>query len=249
MKQSKFFKVERKGLDFPFYNDENFGVREEIILAIGVALFVVWTLLPSGLVPRLVRRVVYLLATLIPYLIVAKRKLKPIVKRLRAYDFVLIIGFVVLNLFLLLQAGGLLVNAGLMDAGSVTANRVIDETKDAVFAIGFVIQILGEEMFKLTLTLLVLTVLYRKTGKRKLSIIVAILINAVAFGLLHYGTYGSLIWVLVAQGTSGVLLSYLYLRTKNVLVPFLNHLLYDTVGIFLGSAVSGLIAAALFAVR
>ena len=51
---------------------------------------------------------------------------------------------------------------------------------------------------------------------------------------VHYNTYGNLLQVLCVQGVGGALMLYLYLRTKNIMVPYLAHMLLDVIAI-LGS--------------
>lgn len=231
MKNTDRFWVEKRDLDFPFYNDETVGKRDLILLTLGVILFSIWAFLPKGSLPSLVSRSIYFVLTTVPFLIVARGKLRLLVKRFRFYDLVLILVGAAVCFFGSMFLLALLFNHGLISEGSFRANPVVDATYDGAFAVGFVLQLFGEEMLKIDAFLVILTLIYRRTGKRKLGVIVGMLVSALLFGALHYEVYGSWILVLVAQNFSGLVLLYLYLRTKNVFVPFWAHLLLDCVAL------------------
>ncbi len=67
-----------------------------------------------------------------------------------------------------------------------------------------------------------LLLVFRKTG-----IVVATLVTAPVFGLTHLATYGSLLQVLLVQGLESIIGMFAYLKTKNMLVSYVAHVVYD----------------------
>ena len=241
--QKERFWLERKGLDFPFYNDDNFGNKEILILTVGVILFIIWSFLSlgDGKVVTFLHSLGYFLFATIPFVIVAKGKMGLIIKRFRLYDFVLIILGTIAMFFLSVSLLLFLMSVGIVSPDTAQANPVIFKEHDFVFAIQFLLQIFGEEMFRLDIFLIILSIVYKKMHKRKLGIVLGILVNAVIFGALHYSVYGNLLQVILVQGSSAVVGDYQYLRTKNIMIPYVSHLLVDIIGIWLSSAAASLL--------
>ena len=232
-KKSDRFWIEKRDLDFPFYNDESFGKKENLILLSGIVLFTVWTVLSQYVtLPRAVRVIGFFVIPTIPYLIVAKWSFSPIVKKFRLYDIVLIVGGAFLEFFGSLVMASFLIKIGFISAGSVKPNPAVGVEHDFLFFIGLIIQLFGEEMVKLIVFFLVMNVLYKKTQKRKFSAFIAILVSSIFFGLLHYWTYENLILCIMVQGLTSAMISfYLYVRSKNILVTFGAHFLLDLLAI------------------
>ena len=232
-KDKKRFFVERRDPDFPFYDEEeNFGKREILILSTGILLFVFWTLQKFIKVPDIVRSLVYFFLALLPFLIVSKGKMSALIKKPRFYDIVLVIGggtvLFIASLMVAIRLGSI----GIVDLETISANPATQMEHDTLFMIGFLFQIFGEEMFKIDVFLVVLTLMYRSTGKRRLSVLVGMLVSSIIFGALHYNAYGNLLFVICVQGlTSGMIAMYLYLRTKNIMVPYFAHLLLDIIAL------------------
>ena len=245
MEKSERFWVEKRDVDFPFYRDENCGKREILLLALGFLLAAVWTFVPRNGVPTMVSRCLYFLLPTVPFLIAARGKLGLLVKRFRFYDLVLILVGGFLCFLVSLYMAVLLIQLGVLSADNITGNPAANAEHDGMFFLGMLIQLFGEEMLKIDAFLAILMLIYRRRGKRKLGIIVGMVVSALLFGLLHYQVYGNLLHVLLVQGTSGLVFLYLYLRTKNVFVPFWAHVLDDCIAL-LGSAGAAAALAVLF---
>ena len=54
-----------------------------------------------------------------------------------------------------------------------------------------------------------------------------------AFGSMHVGAYGTLAQVLLVQWLGSIFDLYAYLKTKNVFVSYIAHLLFDFIPFFL----------------
>jgi len=98
--------------------------------------------------------------------------------------------------------------------------------------ISMVIQLMGEELFKVILLIILMFIACRFLN-RKVSMVISIIITLAAFGFLHEGFYGDLLQVLLVQGLGSLLTLLLYIKTRNIMVSYASHLLYDCFPIFL----------------
>lgn len=55
------------------------------------------------------------------------------------------------------------------------------------------------------------------------------IVTMIAFGTAHAGTYGTLLQVLLIQGLGSIFDLYAYIKTKNVLVSYIAHVLFDCI--------------------
>jgi membrane protease YdiL (CAAX protease family) len=87
---------------------------------------------------------------------------------------------------------------------------------------------LAEELIKFIPLMFFMRLFYRVTANRKLSIIVSTVIILIFFGLLHYEPgLTPIASVLLIQGAGSIFELYGYIKTKNLLVPYISHLLTD----------------------
>lgn len=220
--QPDLFFWERPGLDFPLYNDETLGLWQPLLLiasSLGVLLSL--SFLPDS---RMITTVALFLGTLVPYLIVARGDIGTIIKKPRLGDIPLVIAMLVLTIAYSFGMALLLMKLGF----EMQPNAVVDETRDALFFVYMLFQLFGEEMIKLNLFLGALALVFRRTGDRKKSIVIAIVITLFIFGIAHLRAYnGSLAQVLLIQGVGSIFDLFLYLRTKNIMTSYVMHVLQD----------------------
>ena len=220
--QPDLFFWEQQGLDFPLYNDETLGLWQPLLLiasSLGVLLSL--SFLPDS---RIITTVALFLGTLAPYLIVARGDIGTIIKKPRLGDIPLVIAMLVLTIAYSFGMALLLMKLGI----EIQPNAVVDETRDATFFAFMLFQLFGEEMIKLNLFLGALVLVFRRTGDRKKSIVVAIVITLFIFGIAHLRAYnGSLAQVLLIQGVGSIFDLFLYLRTKNIMTSYVMHVLQD----------------------
>lgn len=220
--QSEMFFWERKGLDFPFYNDKNMGLWQPILLiASAVVPLLLLQYLPDS---RLIKSLFLCLAPLVPFLIVARGNIFTIVKRPRLGDIPLVIVTLILTI-----AFGIGVAAALYNLGfEIQGNAVYNEARDEVFFRYLAIQLFGEEMIKINIFLGVLILAFKRSGNRKASILVAIVLTLFIFGLAHLRAYnGAVLQILLIQGLGSIFDLFCYLRTKNILTSYAMHLIQD----------------------
>lgn len=89
--------------------------------------------------------------------------------------------------------------------------------------------LMGETLFILIPFLFFMAVLVRALGMaRKGAVVVAAILAGLVFGLLHYQAYaGDFYQMLVIIGLGQIVMFFGYLKTKNLWVSYLVHLLFD----------------------
>ena len=93
---------------------------------------------------------------------------------------------------------------------------------------------MGEELLKFIPLMLLLRIFYKYSNNRKLSIALSTAIVMMGFGFLHYAPgYTTMISALALQGFGTIFEMYGYLKTKNIFVPYISHILTDAVAFIL----------------
>jgi membrane protease YdiL (CAAX protease family) len=106
--------------------------------------------------------------------------------------------------------------------------------------VSLIFSMMAEELVKFIPLMFLMRVLFKYTSNRKLSIVVSSAITLVIFGLIHLEPSVSVISVLLVQGLGSLFHLYAYLKTKNLLVSYISHLMTDA--IILTMAFMGLFA-------
>lgn len=227
-----FFKFERKDIDFPFYNNNpKLSIQRWIILLISVLIPLILIFLPhNGL-----ERAEGLLYFLIPFLIfgiVSSWKYDLICKKLQRNDLKLIISLIILE-FIFSIAIALIIKY-IFNIHAQT-NPAIGELSSLLFWIVFPFQIFGEELLKIIPFLLLLTIFYKISNNRKISIVISTALVLIMFGLIHLPAYKNIFSVLLLQGLGSIFTMFGYLKTKNIFVSYLIHIIYDTITFIIAS--------------
>lgn len=221
---SDFFKFENEKIDFPFYKDNPFlSTKEWLVLLAGALTFIGILAVPIKIDPNLTPFLLCL-SVLLPSLYVCKGKFKLLFRKVEKKDLKLII-ICLIAYYIYAIAMGFVLDYLNMAPGT---NVVFNEKMDIVFWIGAFIQLLGEELYKVSSFLIILHVIFKITHKRKLSVICGVIITLLSFGLLHYNAYeGAVVHIILTIGLGGIFYFYAYLKTKNVMVGYIVHLLID----------------------
>ena len=230
--------IERGDLDFPIYKDERSGNRELILLALGFLLPILQSAFPSAeessVIVLTIRSLLFFALPVVPLMIALHGEVGRILQKPKLSDFGLIILGALVMYVVSIGMVMLLVATGIVEAGSIHANPVVNQTHDFVFWLRIIFQLFGEEAIKVNMLLFILTLVYRYTGKRKLGVTLGVVIGSLIFGLMHMGAYHNLAQVLFVQGLSAMVNTSLYVRTKNIGVSYGAHLLFDFIPIALG---------------
>ena len=94
--------------------------------------------------------------------------------------------------------------------------------------VSLIFSMMGEELLKFIPLMFFMRLFYRFTENRNLSLAISIVIVLIGFGMLHYDPASSSIAsVLLLQGVGSLVEMYGYIKTKNLFVPYISHLLTD----------------------
>ena len=219
------FEFLEDGIDFPFYNDiPKLSAIDWTIVLFAVLLVVAcidFLYLPDGTFP-----IAFCLIMLIPALYICKGDYGLFFKKVRLRDIrtilLCLIGYYAYTLIVV-------VLLTLFNYES-SSNAILSSfaNPSLLFIISICLQLLGEEFFKIFILLLVMHVVYKLTGNRGLCIALGIAATLFAFGMIHVNSYdGKILQILLIQGLGTIFDLYAYMKTKNVLVSYILHLLVD----------------------
>jgi len=112
----------------------------------------------------------------------------------------------------------------------MTAHAGLDSSVSLLTIVNLLLQVLGEEFFKVFILLIAMYLVYKITGNRNMSIFIGLIASMIIFGLAHYDAYdGKILQILLVQGFGSIFEYYAYLKTKNILVSYLIHLIQDLI--------------------
>ena len=218
--------MKENNLDFPFYNDNPKITTKDIIILLSMPiLFTIYTFVPFG-IPFGLGLYVFFIAQLIAFLYVARGNISLLIKKPSFKDFLRVIGTLILQ-FIVAVSLAMILKFGFNIA--TNGNEVLNMNMDIVFWLKIIFQLFGEELYKILIFLAVLTIMYKKTKKRRLSIAIALTISLLCFAFIHMTTYNNIIQILLLQGLASVCCFYNYLKTKNILTSYLQHFLFDAI--------------------
>lgn len=121
-----------------------------------------------------------------------------------------------------------LVMSTILEQFGIVSSGVIDPDTINVFSIvTSIFSIMGEEFLKFIPFMFFLRVAYKYSNNRKLSVIIAVGLIMVMFASMHAFNFIMLIYAIFIQGFGSIFEFYGYIKTKNIIVPYLTHLLTD----------------------
>lgn len=211
--------------DFPFYNDiPKLSIAEWLLLVAAVVLMLLFiNVIP---LPESIFPVAICLVMLVPALYVCKGNYGLFFKKPKLRDILLVIiclfgyYFYVLLVALLLSALGI----------PTSSNAVLTEfqTPSLYLVVTVLMQLVGEEFFKIFMLLIAMYAVYRLTANRTLAIWIGVIVSLFIFGIAHFSAYGGkVLQILLIQGLGSIFDLYLYMKTKNVVVSYLLHVFID----------------------
>lgn len=219
----------KMGKDIPFYNNiPKLSKWDWTILTGSVLLLIGFlTIIP---LPSEYLSISFFLLGLLPALYICKGKYNIFFKKISLKDIkliiLLLIGMYIYNIVM----GAILVRL----TGSIAGHSEMNTVPSLIFVISMIIQIFGEEFFKIFLLLILMYLVYRFTNNYKSSIIIGLIGSMIIFGLCHYMAYnGRILQILLLQGFGSIFEYFAYIKTKNIWVSYLLHLLRDILPVFL----------------
>lgn len=233
------FKFLDDGIDFPFYNDvPKLSTGDWSIVLISVILVIIAIFLLSS--NQALKSVMIFLVTIIPALYICKRDYGLFFKRIRLKDIkTIILCYIGYMVFVVLAGIFLtLIHYNMAGNGILPTAEHLSPT----FIVTIFLQLMGEEFFKIFMLLIIMYAVYKSTGNRDMSIGIGIVGSLFLFGMSHYSAYsGRVLQILMVQGCGSIFNLYAYMKTKNVLVSYVLHLIIDFTGFFISAAHTGVL--------
>jgi uncharacterized protein len=229
--------IERSdGQDFPYYNGRPVGLSSSqwwflmgvVTLAFGVLAFVPF----GGLLWNFPSAILFTGLPLLGLALVAREHWTALFRPVSGFDFLLMIGFALLNIIVTLAIGAIVsLTVGVDPNPTADVVGVGTTLERVLFYPRTAIQLLGEELFTILPFLAMLTLGVSTFNlTRTQAVLSAWLISAVIFGLIHLPTYNwNIIQCVVVIGSARLVLSLAYTRTKNLWVSTGAHIINDWV--------------------
>ncbi|OAD84192.1 hypothetical protein ATN89_10420 [Comamonas thiooxydans] len=220
--------------DFPFYNGKPVALsaRDWLLVLLGVALGFTALLLPvtdpaTRLIPALLFPLVPLLAL---RAVAGPGCWRALFKPVRLGDLGLALGVALLNIVVSFTIGWLATQ--LLSTSANPAMQLLSHQSAAdrgLFLLGTIPQLLGEEVLTMLPLLALLAWFHNRAGlSRRKSLVLAWLLSALPFALVHLPTYQwNLLQCLLVIGSARMVLTLAYLRSKNLAVSALAHIIND----------------------
>ena len=206
--------------DFPYYNEiPRMSKIGWLVLLICIPVSYFASGFISGLSNDVIGSIFFLLILLVPLLYFSNWDYSLFFQKPTRNEFILAVSMA-LAYFAYYTVFTILLNAnGIPDVTKADAN--------VVALISLVFSMMAEELIKFIPLMFLLRVFFKYTSNRRLSIMASSVITLIFFGLIHLEPTVSIISVLVVQGAGSIFHLYVYLKTKNLFVSYLSHLMTD----------------------
>ena len=206
--------------DFPYYNEiPRMSKIGWLVLLICIPVSYFASGFVSGLSNDVIGSIFFLLILLVPLLYFSNWDYSLFFQKPTRNEFILAVSMA-LAYFAYSTVFTILLNAnGIPDVTKADAN--------VVALISLVFSMMAEELIKFIPLMFLLRVFFKYTSNRRLSIMASSVITLIFFGLIHLEPTVSIISVLVVQGAGSIFHLYVYLKTKNLFVSYLSHLMTD----------------------
>ena len=209
--------------DVPYYNNNpRIPKIGWVILLLAVPIsFLLYMII--GLSSEFLGSIVFCFAMLIPLLYFSNWNYRLIFQKPNRNEIILAVlmfaGYMIYSIVM----GDILDMFHLAGTGVASSLEVTLES-----TVSLIFSMMGEELLKFIPLMFFMRLIYKFTSNRKLSLIISTIIVLTCFGLLHYDPQTStIISALLIQGLGSIFEIYGYIKTKNLFVPYISHLLTD----------------------
>jgi membrane protease YdiL (CAAX protease family) len=228
--------LEPKGRDFPYYRGGPPTISTTgwlpVLAGVAAGFLALTTPLPlaDNLPTGWPNALLFVCLPLLGLWIASPRGWTAIFARIGSREVKLMFVFALLNIIITSAIGGVIKfygtttsNTAIVDAALLGGVQLLN------FFAKVALQLLGEELITILPFLAVLAFAHAHAGiGRNASVIVAWLVSAVAFGLIHLPTYDwNLMQCLVVIGSARLILTWAYIWSKNVWVSTGAHIIND----------------------
>ena len=213
-----WFKFEDKDYDFPFYNKNPSIPKWGWIVLMFVFFFGFFLTLTQKIHVAILCCIFFI----VPILYFLKWDYKAIFRMPSLRDFALAIALFVGYMIYALVVSTILGQFGIVSSGTVEESSITVMT-----IVASVFTLMGEEFLKFIPFIAFLTLFYKFTNNRKLSVVVSVALVMLMFGAMHSYNWIMFVFALFIQGLGSLFEFYGYIKTKNILVSYITHLCTD----------------------
>lgn len=237
MKNSNTFRFENKNDDFPFYNDQPPTFKP--LIGIGIIIIIIGSFFYEDMIAHLIPayiapffNIILPLALFIP---VVKSNWTKIFRKIYLKDLLLVVAVLIVNQVITVVVALLLVKfIGVTPnpaGGMIEANSLHD---NILFFAKTIPMLFGEELVTIIPFLIILQLSYKNLKlSRKKAIVIAWIVSSLLFAAIHLPTYNwNIVQAIVGIGIVRMVITYPYIKTKNIWISFFVHLLNDWILLF-----------------
>ena len=218
MSETDRFKFEDKDYDFPFYNKNPYIPKWGWIVLFFV--FFIGFILSISTVIHF--SILGCIIFIVPILYFLKWDYKAIFRMPSRRDIVLVVALFVGYIIYAIIVGYLLEMVGIVSSGTIDPESI-----GLMTMVSSIFSILGEEFIKFVPFMFFLRVIYKYSNNRKLAVIISVALVMLMFASMHAYNPIMFIFAICIQGVGSIFEFYGYIKTKNLLVSYLCHLLTD----------------------
>ena len=218
MVEIDWFKFEDRDYDFPFYN-KNPYIPKWGWIVLFLVFFIGFFLSISD---KVYFAILGCIVFIVPVLYFLKWDYKAILRIPSSRDLLLVVALFVGYMIYAIVIGAVLDKVGIVSSGTVDTGSL-----GVMTLITSIFSVLGEEFIKFIPFMFFLRVIYKYSNNRKLSVIISVALVMLMFASIHAYNPIMFLFALCIQGFGSIFEFYGYIKTKNIMVSYLCHLLTD----------------------
>ena len=218
MVEIDWFKFEDGDYDFPFYN-KNPYIPKWGWIVLFLVFFVGFFLSISD---KVYFAILGCIVFIVPVLYFLKWDYKAILRIPSSRDLLLVVALFVGYMIYAIVIGAVLDQVGIVSSGTIDPGSL-----GVMTLITSIFSVLGEEFIKFIPFMFFLRVIYKYSNNRKLSVIISVALVMLMFASIHAYNPIMFLFALCIQGFGSIFEFYGYIKTKNIMVSYLCHLLTD----------------------
>ena len=227
---NEYFRLENKDYDIPFYSEiPKLKSGQLAALILSAVLTFAISFLDTN---QLLKAILFLIVPASALYYALNGNMSEIFRMPERKDILYIIIFLIIFFILSVMSNAVLKALAI----PIPRHSPLDSSP-VIIVIAVVIQLVGEELYKFILLVLPMIFLFKRIGRRT-SLIAGIIFLQLVFSLSHAHAYSfNIPYILLAIGIPSVIFPLLYLKTKNITVTYISHLIWDFIGL-IGMAVT-----------
>lgn len=223
MSDISWFKFENRDLDFPFYKkNPHVPIWGWIVLFIALGLGLI---LSMG--SKIFLSILSCVIVIVPVLYFLKWDYTAIFQKPSRNDVILAVVLCIGYFAYAMIMERVLGYFGILGTSGASNTITVMTFVTGIFSI------MTEEFIKFIPFIFLLFVIYKYSDNRKLSAILSMIVTIVLFAFIHTLNLQAFIFLLLIQGVGSLFEFFGYFKTKNILIPYITHLMTDFLIYFL----------------